>query len=253
MKRIIVFALCLLCACNKKPQENLVNKIEFDPSALKMFVGDQQAIEVKCYPETATNLDQLVISNTRPEVATFQNGLLTALSGGNTQLWARCGSISGILSVKVYDGWFTKGGVKYGVDTVEGYYTGMDTPEGTPKDMELTLTCYETGGDTQNFWFSISYSRLGETIDFLTDMGECMASVQKNNNEDGYTVAYPAEDGTPVIKLADWGDTAARLTKGTLKVEDLGDSTYSVEADFALSNGYTFTASWEGTASMKKE
>lgn len=253
MKRIIVFALCLLCACNKKPQENLVNKIEFDPSALKMFVGDQQAIEVKCYPETATNLDQLVISNTRPEVATFQNGLLTALSGGNTQLWARCGSISGILSVKVYDGWFTKGGVKYGVDTVEGYYTGMDTPEGTPKDMELTLTCYETGGDTQNFWFSISYSRLGETIDFLTDMGECMASVQKNNNEDGYTVAYPAEDGTPVIKLADWGDTDARLTKGTLKVEDLGDSTYSVEADFALSNGYTFTASWEGTASMKKE
>ena len=62
MKRIIVFALCLLCACNKKPQENLVNKIEFAPSALKMFVGDQQAIEVECYPETATNLDQLVMT-----------------------------------------------------------------------------------------------------------------------------------------------------------------------------------------------
>lgn len=253
MKRVIVFALCLLCACNKKPQENLVNKIEFAPSALKMFVGDQQAIEVKCYPETATNLDQLVISNTRPEVATFQNGLLTALNGGNTQLWARCGSISGILSVKVYDGWFTKGGVKYGVDMAEGYYTGMDTPEGTPKDMELTLTCNETGGDTQNFWFSISYSRLGETIDFLTDMGECMASVQKNNNEDGYCVAYPGEDGVPVIKLADWGYTEVTLTKGILTVTSPSTGYFTISADFALSNGYTFTAEWSGNPSMKRD
>ena len=76
----------------------------------------------------------------------------------------------------------------------------------------------------------------------------------KNNNEDGYTIAYYSEElGRPVIKTADWSETEAVLTKGLLKVESQGFDRFKISADFALSNGYTFTAEWEGLVSMKKE
>ena len=253
MKKLFVLclgaAMLLLSGCKKT--SILVDKIEFDPEYAKLFVGEEQTFTVNCFPSSATNLEDLVITNSNPSVATFENGKLVAKSGGSTTLAAVCGEVKAMADITVYSGWFTKGEKKFGVDIASGYYITMG--ESTPQEMEMTLTNYLANGDTQNFWFWLKCENLGKTIDFLQDMKESQVSVQLNNNEDGYTVAYPAEDGTPVIKLADWGDTDARLTKGTLRVEDLGSSTYSVEADFALSNGYTFTASWEGTASMKKE
>lgn len=251
VKLTFLFPLLLFCACQKKPVQILVERIEITPSPVTFFVGDQVDVSIECYPQNATNLKELTTHITMPSVASFQNGKLAALAPGTCYLVAECGKLSHQAKILVYPGYFTKAGTKYGVDAATGYLFYMG--ESTPQELQLTLTYNEPNGETQNFWIHLSYSDLGKTINFMENMGGNMVAIYKNNNEDGYTVAYPAEDGTPVIKLADWGDTDARLTMGTLKVEDLGASTYSVEADFALSNGYTFTASWEGTASMKKE
>ena len=124
--------------------------------------------------------------------------------------------------------------------------------EPTPQSLDLTLTCQQ-GQDTQSFWLLIKYDLLGKTIDFMQDMQESMVSVQKNNNEDGYCVAYFSEElGRPVIVTAEWGDTDAVLTKGLLTVNQT-DTGYKVLADFALSNGYTFAADWEGPVTMVTE
>ena len=258
MKRIfnLIFLLFVVAACTKPQPELPVNKMEIDPASIQFFPGDVQEVNVLCYPEHATNLDQLVVFVSNTNVADFQNGKLTAKAPGAATLQARCGDVSAQARITVYSGYFTKADKKYGVDTASGYYIMMG--ESTPQKIDLTLTHLtgEMDGNwevTQSFWFTIPYNRLGEEIYFLEDMLDCQVSVQKNNNEDGYCIPYAQEDGTPVVKLADWGDTDATLTRGVLRVDDLGGSKYKVTADFALSNGYTFTANWEGTASMQKE
>lgn len=259
MKKVLVLCLgaaVLLMAGCKKPQPVLVDKLEFETSTVKMFPGEQQEMLLKSYPSTATNLDQLTITITDPSVASFENGLLTAKAPGSAKLVATCGSAMAAANITVFSGWFTKGGQKYGVEKAEGYYITMG--EATPQELDLTLTFiegHEKDWDlTQNFWFTIPYSKLGQTIDFMEDMTGCMAAVYKNNNEDGYSVAYYSEDlGRPVIVTADWSSTDATLTKGILKVESPGTDRFKVSADFALSNGYTFAAEWEGFAAMKRE
>ena len=261
MKKLFVICLgvgaLLMTGCQKTPPQPIpVERIEFETGSFRMFPGDQQEVRINCYPSNATNLDELSIINSNTSIATFENGKLTAKKAGYTSLQARCGSVSAKADVTVYSGWFTKGGIKYGVDRASGYYIMMG--KATAQKIDITLTFlegHEKDWDlTQNFWFTIPCDRLGQTIDFLEDMTDCMAAVYKNNNEDGYTVAYYSEElGRPVIKLADWEDTDAILTKGLLTVTKTGSSTFSVSADFALSIGYTFTAEWEGTANMQTE
>lgn len=242
----------LLAACHKNtPAEIKVERIEFVPAQYKMFVGDERGVTVQCYPNTATNLDRLSISNSNSNVAGFEGGKLQARAAGNSLLEARCGEAYASAHVTVYSGYFTKGGKKYGVDSATGYYITMG--ESTPQEIQLTLTYYDESGDTQNFWLDVKCSNFGKTIDFLKDMDGSMVSVQMNNNEDGYCVPYAREDGTPAVVLADWGYTDATLVKGLLTVESPATGRFKVSADFALSNGYTFTASWEGTAAMKTE
>lgn len=258
MKKLFVIclgaAVLLLPGCKKT--SILVNKIEIDPGFAKLFPGEEQEFVVKCTPSTATNLEDLTVSILDPSVANFENGKLVAKKPSYTYLQAQCGAVSAQAFIRVYSGWFTKGGMKYGVDRASGYYFYWE--ESTPHSMDLTLTCYtgEMEGEwevTQSFWLTIPYNRLGEEINFLEDMQDCQVSVQRNNNEDGYCIYYNEDLGCPVVKEADWGDTDAVLTKGLLTVTLTDTDTFSVSADFALSNGYTFTAEWEGSAAMQQE
>ena len=259
MKRIfnLIFLLFVVAACTKPQPELPVNKMEIDPASIQFFPGDVQEVNVLCYPEHATNLDQLVVFVSNTNVADFQNGKLTAKAPGAATLQARCGDVSAQARITVYSGYFTKADKKYGVDTASGYYIMMG--ESTPQKIDLTLTHLtgEMDGNwevTQSFWFTIPYNRLGEEIYFLEDMLDYQVSVQKNNNEDGYCVAYYSEElGRPVVKLADWGDTDVTLTKGLLTVTKTGSASFSISADFALSNGYTFKAEWEGAPIMQQE
>jgi hypothetical protein len=254
MKKLFVIGLgavaLLLSGCNKA--SILVQKIEFNPEFAKLFIGEEQTFTVDCTPSTATNLEDLVITNSNPNVATFENGKLVAKEGGYTKLVAICGEAKATADITVYSGWFTKGDRKYGVDIASGFYYTMG--ESTPQEMEITLTNNLSNGDTQNFWLWIKCENLGKTIDFMQDMKETMVSVQMNNNEDGYCIPYYSEElGRPVVKLADWGDTDVTLTKGLLTVTKTGSATFSIVADFALSNGYTIKAEWEGAPLMQQE
>lgn len=261
MKKLFVICLgaaaLLLAGCQKpSPQVIVVDRIEFENSSVFMYPGDEVEVRVNCYPSNATNLEDLTIYNSNPSIATFENGKLTAKQPGITTLQARCGDVFAVATIQVYAGWFTKGGKKYGVNTASGYYIMMG--ESTPQKIDLTLTHLtgEMDGNwevTQSFWFTIPYNRLGEEIDFLEDMLDCQVSVQKNNNEDGYSIYYSEDLGCPVVKEADWGYTDATLAKGLLTVTQTGTATFSVSADFALSNGYTFTAQWAGTANIQTE
>ena len=242
----------LLAGCkDPQPIEIPVERIAFENQQYNLFVGDQKSISVLCYPENATNLDQLEVSNSNPNVATFENGLLTAKSSGRTSLRASCGSVSATASVQVYSGWFTKESKKYGVDKASGYYYMFGNT--SPQEMEIELS-YFGQDEEQHFKAWIKCSNLGKTIDFLQDMDESQVSVWKNQNEDGYSVPYFSSDqGRPVVVTADWSYTEATLTKGLLTITDLSGGKYKLEADFALSNGYTFTANWEGQPYMQKE
>lgn len=245
-------ALCLVAACRKpEPVVIPVSKMEFEPADISLFVGEKQEVVLQCYPQNATNLEDLTIQNSNNKVASFMDGLLTALSPGRTQLTARCGKVLATAVVTVYGGWFTKGGQKFGVDKASGYYYMFG--QSNPQEMEIELTKYENDGSDQHFRAWIKCSNLGKTIDFLKDMDESQVSVWKNQNEDGYSLPYKKEDGTPAVVTADWSPTSATVTKGLLTITDLGGGNYKVEADFALSNGYTFTASWEGAPAMQKE
>lgn len=252
MKKLLVicFSSVLLAVGCQKGKPVMVERMAFDPAVIELFPGEDQEVNLQCYPSNATNLDDIVIRVVNPSVAQFENGKLVAKSSGSTMLKATCGTVSTTAPVMVYAGWFSKGGTRYGVGKASGHIFMESEP--TPQSLDLTLTCQQ-GQDTQSFWLLIKYDLLGKTIDFMQDMQESMVSVQKNNNEDGYCVAYFSEElGRPVIVTAEWGDTDAVLTKGLLTVNQT-DTGYKVLADFALSNGYTFAADWEGPVTMVTE
>lgn len=242
----------LMCACHKNtPSANLVSRMEFDSPVYGMFVDEQVEVSLKCYPENASNLDQLAISNSNPAVADFQNGRLTAKASGTSVLTATCGNVSAKATVRVYSGWFTKGGKKYGVDSASGYYFLESEP--SPQSLQITLTHTLDNGQEEHFWAMLEYTNLGKTLDFTQNVDESQVAVYLNNNEDGYCI-YGDEDGKPVLRTADWSDPGdVSLLRGILKVTDQTNDRFNVEADFELSNGYVFGAQWEGSVSMQTE
>ena len=248
---MMLAGVLVLAACHKKEAVEIpVTKIEIELESTGLFVGDETTVLVKCYPENATNLELLTVGNSNSNVATFENGKLRAKAVGTTTLTARCGNAFVSQRVTVYSGYFTKGGTKYGVDKASGYYYLYGQSQ--PQEMEIKLTHLLPNNDTQNFKIWIKCSNLGKEMDITQGLDEGQVSVYKNQNEDGYCLPYDSE-GKPVVVLADWGYTDATLTKGLLTVTDLGGGNFKIEADFALSNGYTFTASWEGAPAMQKE
>ena len=253
IKRYLLYGgalLLLLVGCQKK--ETPVDRIVVTPEVVKLFVGETQAIQVECYPASATNLDLLTVANSNPAVADFENGKLVAKSPGYTQILARCGNVSGKSGVTVYAGWFTKRDKRYGVDIATGYNLLMgDT---TPQAIELDLAHQVDSDNQEHFWLWMPCSDFGKTIDFSDVVGETMVAVYLNNNEDGYTLFGGSEPGCS-LRSADWVMDVSdiSLVKGTLKVERPENNRFKVKADFELSNGFTFSADWDGYPAMTTE
>lgn len=251
MKRILLLSgltlLLLLPGCKK--EQILVSKIVLTPENTKLFVGETQEYKAECYPSTAGNLDQLTISIADTEVANFENGKLLAKSPGNTEVQARCGDVSAVSYVLVYSGWFTKRGQRFGVDVAEGY--NLLRGEETVQAIELNLINQINSEEQEHFWLWLPCSEFGKTIDFHGVVGETMVAVYRNNNEDGYTLFGSEEPGCE-LRSADWVTDVSNvsLVKGTLKVDSPSTGRFRVEADFELSDGFTFTADWEGMPIM---
>lgn len=255
MKRFFSYSLALsvllVVGCNDKSLQIPVTRIEFVPKIIKLLPEEEESILVNVYPSNATNLDKLTFSNSDPSVATFEDSKLLAKTPGVTLLTAECGSVRATASVLVYDGWFSKGGKKYGVDTATGYYYLTGEPD--IQEMDITLNHTEDNGEEQHFRILFKYKYLNQNVDLTKVIDGAMVSVYLNNNEDGYCI-YGNDEDKPVIKTADWSDPGpVTLTKGNFCISDKGQRLISFKADFALSNGYTFLADWEGVASMTKE
>ena len=253
LKRYLLYGgalLLLLTGCQKK--ETPVKKIVVTPEVVKLFVGETQEIQVECYPSSATNLDQLTVANSNPEVADFENGKLLAKSPGNAQLLARCGNVSAKSVITVYAGWFSKRDKRFGVDIASGYNLLMG--EATPQAIQIELTHQVDAENQEHFWLWMLCSDFGKTIDFSGVVGETMVAVYLNNNEDGYTLYGGSEPGCS-LRSADWVTDVSdiSLVKGTLKVEHPETNRYKIQADFQLSNGFTFSADWDGYPAMTTE
>ncbi|MBQ3743752.1 MAG: Ig-like domain-containing protein [Bacteroidales bacterium] len=227
-----------------------VESITISPGTATLFVGESREITVSCFPEEATNLDELQVYSTNEKIVQYQNGQITGVGGGDAAISATCGNILSQCRVKVYKDKFLKNGMTFGIDYVTGYEYLESEP--TVQEIEIILVHNEPNGDLQKFDVWVQFDQLGKELDFTKAIeGWAYVGVYVNNNEDGYLV-FSSPEGEPSIHLADWGDPGnVTLTRGILKVEHLHFTDYRIHADFELSNGYRFSTDWEGTASLK--
>ena len=227
-----------------------VESITISPGTATLFVGESREITVSCFPEEATNLDELQVYSTNEKIVQYQNGQITGVGGGDAAISATCGNVLSQCRVKVYKDKFLKNGMTFGIDYATGYEYLKSEP--TVQEIEIILVHNEPNGDLQKFDVWVQFDQLGKELDFTKAIeGWAYVGVYVNNNEDGYLV-FSSPEGEPGIHLADWGDPGnVTLTRGILKVEHLHFTDYRIHADFELSNGYRFSTDWEGTASLK--
>ncbi|MGX8708342.1 MAG: hypothetical protein ACSW72_06265, partial [Bacteroidales bacterium] len=183
---------------------------------------------------------------------TYENGKVTAMGGGKAAVTATCGNVVAQSIFTVYQYKFTKNNKSYGIDYASGHNYYCSEP--TVQEVEIILIHNDPNGDLQKFDVWVQAGQLGQELDFTKPIvGWSYVGVYLNNNEDGYLV-FASEDGTPSIHLADWSDPGnVTLTRGLLRVDNLGFSKYRIHADFELSNGYRFSTDWEGTSNMKTD
>lgn len=241
--------LLLMTACHR---DIPVDTIEIEPKSATLFVGETCDVTVRCYPEEATNLDELLVYSANKSVITYENGKVTAMGGGRAAVTATCGNVVAQSIFTVYQYKFTKNNKSYGIDYASGHNYYCSEP--TVQEVEIILIHTDPNGDLQKFDVWVQAGQLGQELDFTKPItGWSYVGVYLNNNEDGYLV-FASEDGTPSIHLADWSDPGnVTLTRGLLRVDNLGFSKYRIHADFELSNGYRFSTDWEGTSNMKTD
>jgi len=243
-------SLLLLLTAGACHREIPVDKIEILPRTATLFVGETCDITVNCFPEEATNLDELLIYSANESIIKYQDGTVTATGGGKAAVTASCGSVLAQSIFTVYKDKFTKGNTSYGIDYASGYLYTMGGS--TVQELEIILVNTSPGG-TQNFKVWLKYDQLGQQLDYTKPLEGTFVGVYANNNENGYLV-YSSSEGTPMIVRADWSSAeGVTLRRGILQVDDLHYSKYRVHADFELSDGFRFSADWEGSANMEYE
>ncbi|MBR0501301.1 MAG: Ig-like domain-containing protein [Bacteroidales bacterium] len=251
MKRFILPIFLLFGLIPLSCQKDIpVDSIIISPATSTLFVGESREITVSCFPEEATNLDELQVYSTNEKIVRYHDGKITGAGAGDAAISATCGNVLSQCRVKVYKDKFLKNGMTFGIDYSTGYQYFKS--EATVQEVEIILVHKEPGGDLQHFDVWVQVDQLGKELDFTKPIeGWSYVGVYVNNNEDGYLV-FSSPEGEPGIHLADWGDPGnVTLTRGILKVEHLQSMDYRIHADFELSNGYCFSTDWEGTASLK--
>ena len=253
-KKTLFYLLVLIpCICLSCHREIPVTEIVLTPGEATLFIGETQEFTVQCFPEEATNTDQLLIYSSSEKIFTYENGVVTAKGAGNAALTATCENVVAQARIKVYKDKLYKGNAVYGIDYATGYRYMMG--QSTPQEMEIELIHSGAYGTTQRFRAWITMDQVGKDLDFTQPLeGGPFVGTYANNNEDGYLI-YGSYEGTPMIVRADWSDAdGITLTRGILRIEDAGGfNRFRLHADFELSSGYKFGTDWEGSANMKIE
>lgn len=245
---LLLISLPALAGCVR---ENPVVDIVIDPRSATLFVGETAAVTVTCFPEDATNTDELLVYSTNEGIITYRDGIVTAVDGGTAAVTASCGDVVTQARFKVYRDKIYKGGEAYGIDYATGYLYMMG--QSSFQELEIELVHQPGSGTTQHFRAWLTKEQLGQDLDYTKPLSDTFVGVYANNNEDGYLV-YSSSEGTPMIVKADWSYAdGVTLRRGILRVDQYPSSRYKVHADFELSSGYKFSTDWEGTANMSVE
>ena len=122
MKRFTLPIFLLLSLLPLSCQKDIpVESITISPGTATLFVGESREITVSCFPEEATNLDELQVYSTNEKIVQYQNGQITGVGGGDAAISATCGNVLSQCRVKVYKDKFLKNGMTFGIDYVTGY------------------------------------------------------------------------------------------------------------------------------------
>ena len=71
----LLAALLIPCACQK---DIPVTDIFIQPASATLFVGESLDLSIQCYPEDATNTDELQVYSTNESIVSYANGRITA-------------------------------------------------------------------------------------------------------------------------------------------------------------------------------
>lgn len=240
--------VAVLCSCGKHKKVIPVTEIGIKPSPIDLCVGQSEKVTVTTSPVDATNVGELTITTTKPEIASYAEGKVTAVSVGSTTLTAICGTARKDVRVTVYQA-MKKNNVAYPIKKASGYRMYMGTSTVDYYDIDFT-------DGTEHIRIMLSAAMLGKTIDVskpvtdLPDGGTCNITVCRKENENFYSL-WMGKYGDPYIVDNLWNFITA-TPSGTLY---LNTSTKGFKAviNVSLSNGQKWELEYEGAVSLKDE
>lgn len=243
IRNILVAALLLplLDGCVDK-KEVLVTTITFEPASVELFEGDFKRVSATTFPHFADNASDLDFFVTDKKVATYDGTSLVGLNEGRAEIVASCGTVEATCPVRVFAWRISVDGVEYGVSKS----TGRVSQHATSSELQIELS-HDTDAGQQQFSVWVRTDLIGQEINFNTPVEGVTVAAMNDTDESGFAVSA-MNTGIPLIFDADWNEAeGVSLLRGTLKVNRKGTgNTYTVKADFALSNGFLFGAEWEG-------
>ncbi|MBO4691521.1 MAG: Ig-like domain-containing protein [Bacteroidales bacterium] len=242
----LMFAV--LCGCGKSKKVIPVNQIDIQPNPIDLCVGQSVSVTVKTAPEDATNVGEMTVNISKPEIATLADGKVTGVSVGNANLTAICGTVRKDVKVNVYHT-MKKNGVAYPVTKASGYKMYMGTSTVDYYDIDFT-------DGTEHIRIMLSAEMLGKTIDVskpvtdLPDGGTCNITVCRNQNENFYSL-WMGKYGDPYIVDNLWNFITATPT-GTFSLST-GPKGFKAVVNVSLSNGQKWELEYEGIVVLKDE
>ncbi|MBP5517473.1 MAG: Ig-like domain-containing protein [Bacteroidales bacterium] len=229
-------------ACSKKEKTVPVTGIEILPSSMEMFIGQSLPVQVKTLPDNATTAGNLQVDVNKPNIATYENGKVNALSAGSAKLIATCDAVKTEANIKVY--WtMSKGSLSYPIKKASGWKV-YDSP-GVISYYEADFT-----DGTEHFIMMLMHRDLGKKIDVskplasLDKFDTCFLCSVRNNNDNDITI-YLSRDENPVIRNEMW-DVLPITATGYFSLEMVTGKGYVANIDVSLSNGQKWKLYYEG-------
>jgi len=243
LKNLIAVSLLLLLldGCAEK-QEVLVKTITFEPASVELFVGDFKRVTTNTFPHFADNESELDFFMTDKTVAVYDGTTVVGLDEGRSEIVATCGTAEASCPVRVFAWRISLEGVDYGVSKSAGRINHRTIAD----ELEIELS-HDTGEGLQQFSIWIRTDLVGQDIDFNKPVEGVTVAATYNVDENGFAVSA-MNTGIPLVFNADWTEAeGVSVAKGNLRVNRKGTgNTFTVKANFKLSNGFAFSAEWEG-------
>lgn len=244
--------LTLVLAPSCREPEVLVERITIEPDQVELFVDDFKRVSVNTFPHFAENEDELEYSVEKPAIASFDGHTIVGRKEGRTEVYATCGSASASCQVRVFVWKLSLEDTDYGITSATGILRRKGKT--SPQELEIHLAHEAFDGHSQHFVVWLPIEQIGKNIHFSDPINGVFAAGYYDDLKDGFITCTMLEEA-PLVVNADWTDAEGiSLLDGSLLVEQLdAGNRYRVKGKIRLSNGFNYSANWEGTVSLKVE